>query len=139
MTGSCCQAAGENGAVPDSDMGLFLCLPWVRERGSGHCENLLRSLGMKVLSWARGLWGMPSWEQAVVSLRQVLLECEGGVWFYHLLGAQGRSEWRLSWAQNGGTFACIFLLVTSLFFFLETGSCYGAQYGCKLTILLLPT
>jgi hypothetical protein len=41
MTGSSCQAAH----------GLFLCLPWVRERGSGPCENVLRSVGRKVLSW----------------------------------------------------------------------------------------
>jgi hypothetical protein len=65
---------------------LFLCLPWVRERGSGRCENLLRLLGQKVLSWARGPLGHAFWEQAVVSLRRVLLQWEGGVWFYHLPG-----------------------------------------------------
>jgi hypothetical protein len=58
--------------------GLFLWLPWVRERGSGRCEKLLRSLGRKVLSWARGPLGRAFWEQAVVSLRCILLVQEGG-------------------------------------------------------------
>jgi hypothetical protein len=57
MTGSSCQAAHENGTALDPELGLFLCLPWVRERGSDHYENLLRSLGRNVLSWARGALG----------------------------------------------------------------------------------
>jgi hypothetical protein len=86
MTGSSCQAAHENGAALNSKVGLFLCLPWVREQGSGHCENLLSSLGQKVLSWARWPLGHSFWEQAVVSLRHVLLEWKDGVWLYHLPG-----------------------------------------------------
>jgi hypothetical protein len=57
-----------------------------------------------------GLWGHAFWGQVIVSLRCVLLEEEGGVWLYHLSGAHWRSEWRPSWVQSGGTFACMFLL-----------------------------
>jgi hypothetical protein len=60
MTGSNCQAAHENGAALDSEVGLFLCLLWVREWGRGHCENVLRWLGRKVLSWTRGPLGTGS-------------------------------------------------------------------------------
>jgi hypothetical protein len=58
-----------------------------------------------------GLWGMPSGNRWLFLWGM----CGMGGWclVYHLPGAQWRSEWRPNWAQNGGTFACIFLLVLS--------------------------
>jgi hypothetical protein len=82
-----------------------------KRQGSGRCENLLRSLGWKVFRWARGALGCAFWEQVIFSLRGILLEQEGGVWFYHLPG--GTMEIRME-TQNGGIFACIFLLNTLL-------------------------
>jgi hypothetical protein len=96
MTDSSRQAAHENGTVLDSEVGLFLCLPWVRVQGSGHCENLLRTLGWEVLSWARGPLVQAFWEQMIVSLRRALLD--GRVVFAFIIyqRAQWRSEWRLN-------------------------------------------
>jgi hypothetical protein len=43
-------------------------------------------IGAESTQLGKGPLGRAFWEQAVVSLRCILLEREGGVWFYHLPG-----------------------------------------------------
>jgi hypothetical protein len=74
----------------------------------GDVKNLLRSLGGK-FSIEQGVSGAYLLRTDGCFFEVCFPEAEG--WFIINQGTQWQSEWRSSWAQNGGTFACIFLLV----------------------------